>query len=518
MTDVLLEWRGYRYFPYERDFARQETERLFRTPAREAPEGLIVPADSFRAEAADRLTYVARARHPSGAVVVPRQARLEASANTEPRERQATRYSAHGLHEYRGKFNPQVVRAIGNMLGLAEGASILDPFCGSGTTLLECAHAGWSAHGLDRNPLAVRIANAKLRALRTADGRLQELADAVIGALSPVAEQLSTTQSMSKSRLDAVLGTRWEQDLPELRYLKSWFPLPVLGQVVAVQRELRRVVPTEEDRAIFEVILSDHLRDASLQEPADLRIRRRKDAQPNYALTHALLDAIPERIARVVRARTTLGAVEGQQRVSLDDVRAATLPADGFDAIISSPPYETALPYIDTQRLSLVLFGDVPASDVQSTERELIGAREIGTRERRAIEGEIRTTNDDALPREVLGVCQELLAAAEKPGNGFRRVNRPALTYRYFQHMRAFFINVRPALRAGGQIALVVGPNRTTLGGQEFVIDTPRLLAAVAVHCGYALVGDRAMDTYARFDVHRRNSIDSERLIVLAAP
>lgn len=259
MDDAMLEWRSYRYFPYERDFARLEAERLFRSSAREDVSGLRVPAASFDAVGAERLTYFARAVHPSGQVVVPRQARLEASAHEVEQGRQATRYSAHGLHEYKGKFNPQVVRAIGNILGLQEGATVLDPFCGSGTTLLECAHAGWNAVGIDRNPLAARIANAKVRALRRSNGPLQEKTLVVISALRRYAESLGGRTAPSEAQIERVLGPDWARELPSLDYLSAWFPRSVLAQAVAVQRVLRLKVESVEDRAVFEVVLSDHL-------------------------------------------------------------------------------------------------------------------------------------------------------------------------------------------------------------------------------------------------------------------
>ena len=81
--------------------------------------------------------------------------------------RQATRYSVHGLHEYKGKFNPQVAKALLNIFGVRSGGRVLDPFCGSGTTLVECTHADVLGLGIDINPFAVFLANAKLRALTT---------------------------------------------------------------------------------------------------------------------------------------------------------------------------------------------------------------------------------------------------------------------------------------------------------------------------------------------------------------
>src|SRR5439155_26710585 len=112
--------------------------------------------------------------------------------------------------------------------------------------------------------------------------------------------------------------------------------------------------------------------------------------------------------------------------------------------------------------------------------------------------------------------CRQLLAATKLPGNGFRRMNRPALAYRYFRGMSEFFQNVKRHLRPGAKLAFVVGTNRTTVGGTEFTIDTPALLSLVAEHVGYELVETRAMDTYARYDLHKRNSITSEQLLLLS--
>lgn len=523
MTEAAFEWRTYKYFPYERDFAKLEVERLFNTLSREDALGLRIPSLAYRAERAERLTYFARAVHPKGSVVVPWQARLEATANLDERVRQATRYSAHGLHEYKGRFNPQVVRAIGNILGLEEGASVLDPFCGGGTTLLECAHAGWTSVGIDRNPLAVRIANAKVWALRRARGVLQEMATAVVATLSGIAAPLTSSTPPGRAAMDRFLGHGWEGELPCFMYLEAWFPRAVLAQVVTIRRALHTHLRSAKDRAVFEIILSDLLRNASLQEPADLRIRRRKDPQRNYPLIEWFLEALPDRLKLVERARLTLKGLRGTQRALLGDVRTANLrrvvgfPSEGFAAVITSPPYETALPYIDTQRLSLVLLGDIKASDVQATEKALIGAREVSSRERLALEEVIRK-GDSSLPSPIIELCRELLAAARTPGNGFRRVNRPALVYRYFKNMAYFFVNIRNTLRPGAPVALVVGTSRTVLGGREYVIETPRLLSALAQHCGYSLAEERPMDTYPRYDIHQRNSIDSEMLIVVEAP
>lgn len=522
MHSALLEWHRYRYFPYERDFARLEAASLFGTNPYEDEAGLRVATARLRAEHIDRLTYFARVVRSDGKVHIPRQTRLETSVSTAERERQSTRYSAHGLHEYKGKFNPQVVRAIGNILGLGEDAWVLDPFCGSGTTLLECAHAGWNAIGVDRNPLATHIANAKIRALRRAGGPLELLAAKVVTGLVTAAGNFGTDRIIDERRLSTLLGPHWDDGLPSLAYLAAWFPRLVLAQIVATQRAVCAAVPDDEDRAVFDVILSDQLRQVSLQEPLDLRVRRRKDPRSTYPLVELFEGAVRERLPRVSRAREALGNLRGVQQAHLADIRTTDLrsvphaPRAGFDAIITSPPYATALPYIDTQRLSLVLLGFIKADEIASTERALIGARELSTSERRALDDGIRS-GSDLLPPSALALCRDMLCAAERPGNGFRRQNTPALLFRYCCDMAAFFRSVRPAMKPGAPVALVVGRNRTTLGGQEFAIDTPTLLVDIAKHCGYGFVREETMDTYPRYDLHQRNGINAETLIVVAA-
>lgn len=516
-----LEWRQYAYFPYERVFAQLEAERLSQSAALEGDCGLILPDGSITAANADRLTYFGRVVLSGGREIIPQQARLEASAHSTTTERQATRYSAHGLHEYKGKFNPQVVRAIGNILGLQADASVLDPFCGSGTTILECAHAGWDAVGVDRNPLAVRITNAKIHALKHI-AHLQALGQEVDQALEEFARPLCELTSGNSEAISVILGREWSTELSDPDYLMTWFPLPVLAQLVAIQRVLGRVVRRKDCRAVFDVVLSDYLRRASLQDPGDLRIRRRKQPAENYPIIDWFRAGIHSRFTKISRARDALGSIRGTQRAELADTREINWsqvkgrPRAGFDAIITSPPYETALPYIDTQRLSLVLLGDIVGAQVSETERALIGARDLGRTERRQLEQEIREGTAE-VPPSVLGLCRDLLSAAAAPGNGFRRVARPALVLRYFKGMASFFAGSIRALRPGGVAALVVGSNRTVLGGREFVIDTPRLLADVARHTGYLVEDLRSMDTYPRYDLHQKNSIDSEQLVILRA-
>ncbi len=72
-----------------------------------------------------------------------------------------TQGGTHSVHPYPAKFIPQIPRQLIAELAPRDGSIVLDPFCGSGTTLVEAQAAGIPALGIDSNPLAVLIARVK---------------------------------------------------------------------------------------------------------------------------------------------------------------------------------------------------------------------------------------------------------------------------------------------------------------------------------------------------------------------
>ena len=132
----------YKYFPYELELAKREAAALLPGASfTDTPKGLATRTQ-LDAEAVRRLVYFAGMQ--DGERYEPTmQSQLE-QLNGANQKRQSTRYSSHGLHEYKGKFNPQIVRAILNVLDIPKQSRVFDPFCGSGTSLLECAHLGLS--------------------------------------------------------------------------------------------------------------------------------------------------------------------------------------------------------------------------------------------------------------------------------------------------------------------------------------------------------------------------------------
>ena len=85
------------------------------------------------------------------------------------RTRSENQYLTHWIYPYKGKFHPQMIRAILNIIGAEPGWRVADFFSGSGTTLLECQLLGVDAIGVEISPLCVLLAKVKTQAWKQVD-------------------------------------------------------------------------------------------------------------------------------------------------------------------------------------------------------------------------------------------------------------------------------------------------------------------------------------------------------------
>jgi SAM-dependent methyltransferase len=491
---LTLDLHDYTFFPYERDLAVREVAALVGGRLAEGQQQFRV-SGAWRDEHLWRLTYFARYENGSGPHETL-QHTLEKShhaAMGRKQRRQSTRYSVHGLHEYKGKFNPQVAHALLNIFGADSSHQVLDPFCGSGTTLVEAAHLGIAGTGLDMNPLAVFLANAKLSALWSD-----------VDAIRRAFQTASRAYSRRKPSRTAG-GARHE-------YLAKWFTPEILTDL----ERLRAAIEEVEDapsKFLF-AAASDLLRDWSLQDPADLRIRRRQSPLPEQPFFDAWSEVVRERLAVLESVQPLLRRSGCHLSAMLRDSRdpaAFENEAGKFDFVITSPPYATALPYIDTQRLSLVWLGLIEPEEIRRLEAGVLGSREV-LRGRDELAAALEN-NAAGLPCDVLKFCK-MLARSLGAGDGFRRQAVPMLLYRYLAGMKATFANLHRALRKGGRMAWVVGVNQTTLGGKPIVIDTPALLCRVAETAGFRAEEPIPLQTYQRYSVHQKNAIRGESILL----
>lgn len=488
-----LHWHKYKYFPYEKELALRELRSLVGIEPSDINGNSITIESGISTDILKRLVYFSYIEDGSD-IIQTFQKQLEAAnEGLKTTKRQVTRYSSHGLHEYKGKFNPQVVRAILNIFCPQKDAKVFDPFCGSGTTLIEAHHSRQLSIGFDINPLAVFISNAKLKSL-----------------VADIAELRLISEEILKRYKESEIG----EETSRSTYLKSWFPLYIYETIEKLRITTNQVAGPLAD--IFLVIISNNLRNYSFQEPGDLRIRRRSSPFPEEPFIEVIKRSFDKYLIELQCVNEFVGRHNDQSKAILFDIRkneGIEAYKEEFDIAVTSPPYATALPYIDTQRLSLVWLGLIEAGQVTLLEEALIGSREF----RKAAFDSWRSKmqiNEASLPENISKFCnylEDTLAITD----GFRRRAVPSLLYRYFSDMKKAFENIAYVMKEKSFFALVVGHNQTTIGGVKHRIDTPTLLSHIAEQVGWKVTEITKLQTYQRYGLHNANAINEESLIVL---
>lgn len=504
VDDILLFWHDYRYMPYEKYMAHREVLSLLNpNDVLSIKSGLRVTGD-IPADELKRLVYF-RGFQVNGTYCSTLQHNLEKSNTTNgAKQKQSTRYSVHGMHEYKGKFNPQIVRGILNILDIHPASVVFDPFCGSGTTLVECSHERINAVGCDINPLAVLISNAKLSALSIPAGELRLCFENILKLYF---------RTIGNWRIEG-------GDSKRQKYLQNWFTPDILLQIECLKAAILENTNIWQD--IFLALASDLVRDYSLQEPEDLRIRRRYSPMPTQPIIDAFQKKTTQFLHNLEAAQSVVGILDFHNQAYLTDSKTiGNSPQDWsykppYDAALTSPPYVTALPYIDTQRLSLVWLDLCDPSEINSTEAKLTGSREFVNGEQK-VWAESLINNNQQIPVDVYEYCITLQNAIAKT-DGFRRTAMPSLLYRYFSDMQKVFKSVLGVVKENAPFALVVGHNHTTLGGTRFDIDTPDLLKKIAVQCGWLQDESITLQTYQRYGLHMTNAVRAETLLILRKP
>jgi len=413
--------------------------------------------------------------------------------------RKVTSHALHGLHPFKGKFYPQLARSLINVAGVEPGMTVLDPFAGCGTTVLEAGLLGVRAVGVDANPLAVLVSQTKLELLAF-----------------PV-------QTLRKEFKSLLLKPRTLRQHTDEVYLRSWFPEKNYMTLMALLASIDRL-PTGICRNAARVVLSSTLRRASYQQPDQVRVYRR----PAASEIADLGDLFTIAARRLMTELEAVQRVPGLSMSSFKRHRCRVITGDArqleplvrarrgrqFDAVVTSPPYANALPYLDTDRLSLRALGLLTEPQRQAEDR-LIGNREVTTGLQRELEQELEDA--DWVPRPLRDVLTQTSAVAAEDTAGFRKRRTPALLYRYFRDMQRVLEQLAAVTAPGAPVIVVVGNNSVSgPGGSVVEIPTSDLLSQLGEQAG--LKPERRLEKRltsfgAKETVHQRNAMKRETIL-----
>ena len=416
------------------------------------------------------------------------------------------RYGTHGIHEYRGKFFPQLVRSLINISGTQKGGIVADPMSGSGTTIVEANLIGCKGLGLDMNPLSVFIGNSKCELL-TANPRLLK------SAYLKVRDHVLKPESRRDVKLKYFL-TLPDKDQ---EYLKNWFSKEVLEGLDDIVQALL-TVKYKPARNLMWVSLSNIIRSVSWQKNDDLRVRKEIRLDVEIDPKREFL----EELARSIRAILAFLYQNGEMKnieynVSRGDARKCNESWIKYkakvDVVITSPPYATALPYLDTDRLSLIYLGLLPRPEHRSHDYFMIGNREINERLRKNYLSRLENSYHE-LPESIHTLIKKIEKKNKGTDIGFRRRNLPALLAKYFFDMREVLTSVYEVLKPGGNAYFVVGNNHTIAGGDRIDIWTADLLADIASILKFNVKESIPMEMLVSRDIFKKNASESEKILV----
>ena len=229
----------------------------------------------------------------------------------------------HNIHPYPAKFIPEIPRHLISLVHPGDDSGLLDPFCGSGTALLEGIDSGLSVWGIDLNPLACLIARVKTTPLPQPIG--------------PIARQLA---SAARTRI-----AHEHVPAPAIPRLDHWFK-PVVQQPLAALVESIRCIQNTAVREALQVALSSIIVQVSNQE-SDTRYAAiekgmtSEDVFTRFEKSAASVDhslsLLSDNLFRKLGRSTIIN------RDILDVV--AIDKSEDISLVVTSPPYPNAYEY-----------------------------------------------------------------------------------------------------------------------------------------------------------------------------
>jgi len=285
-------------------------------------------------------------------------------------ERIRTRH-VHRLHPYLGKFIPQLVEVFLRKY-FAPGQTVLDPFAGSGTTLVQANELGIHAIGYDISAFNVLLVSAK-----TKHYDLKKVRHEILDVLEKVHR---ATQADSYQLPLWNIDSDIEETSSDSTYLQLWFAPQALRELLAY----RELIKDYEDQDILKIILSRSARSARLTTHFDLDFPKAPQTEHYWCYKHSRM-CEPTTTAFQFLKRYSLDTIHRLEEFAIHRTQASTTIIHGdsrkaeiprVDGVITSPPYVGLIDYHEQHRYAYELL------NLQDQSESEIGPARRGTSQR----------------------------------------------------------------------------------------------------------------------------------------
>ncbi|MBW4445083.1 MAG: DNA methyltransferase [Plectolyngbya sp. WJT66-NPBG17] len=366
--------------------------------------------------------------------------------------------SAHDWYRFVLSFPPHLVQKYLTDFAIESNQCVLDPFCGTGTTVVECKKQGVPSVGVEANQMAWFAGSTKL------DWSID--ADRLIDHATRIAE-------LAQANLDQPLRTLSEER-SQLLLKNSISELPLHKALVLLDqlKQHKDELCERHERLALAKILVYSI--SNLKFAPEVSVGKLKQDAPVIELW---IDEI-QQIATDLRYLQTLSDTPATIHHADSRNLLEVLEPNSIDAVITSPPYPNEKDYTRTTRLESVLLGFLETkADLRVLKQGLMRSNS------RCV---YRADNDDqwvANHAEIQRIANEIEAKRIELNktSGFERQYARA-TRLYFGGMAKHLADLRQALRPNAQLAYVVGDQASYL---RVMIRTGGLIADLAKSLGY---------------------------------
>jgi len=362
-------------------------------------------------------------------------------------------------------FSDHLVADLLDEFQVEPGQIVLDAFCGSGTTLVECMKRGIDAVGLDANPLSCFTSRVKTN-WRLTSARLREL--------------LAETRTLYRQQLrrTTLLSTD-----PTYQYLsasgmidRGWISDEPLRKAIATKAAIWRLPTNEAYRAAMLLALIAEVVGVSsnVKFGPELYCGPRKkdsDVLEGFARRVELMASDIEKVREL--PASFVSVIQGDAR-ECGTILAKSKGA--FAAAISSPPYPTEHDYTRNTRLELAFLEAVSGLEsLRAIKRKMIRSH---TKNIYHDDNDSQHVADHA---RIQALARELRKRVAGKKHGFARYY-PNVVTEYFGGMKRHLQGLHELLAPGAPCALVVGDQSSY---QQMHIPTARLLASIGKEIGF---------------------------------